>query len=264
MKEVHGEVRRVSERILGLIVSGRYPSGTRLPSEVDLAAELECGRSTIREALQQLAGLGLVRSRRGSGATVQDFRREGTLALLPAYVFAGNFDRPVQTLVRELLHIRTTLASEAVRLAARYAEASALAEPRRLLARARDLDGDPAAHAQNEIEMFRAIVHASGIWPAVWLANSFWGPMTELHGRLAPLMSGPPSDYLERMTELLDAIERRDEGGATALILRYFDRIDSELLGEMERTLGALSAPGPAPALQEDVVSIVSRKVGQK
>ena len=33
--------------------------------------------------------------------------------------------------------------------------------------------------------MFRALVCASGIWPAVWLANVFWAPMRDLHGMLA-------------------------------------------------------------------------------
>jgi DNA-binding FadR family transcriptional regulator len=171
MSVATGEVRRVSEQILGRIVSGAYSSGTRLPSEVDLAEELGCGRSTVREALRHLADLGVVRSRRGSGATVLDFRREGTPALLPAYVLAGKFDRPVATLASEMLRIRSLLAGEAVRLAARYA--TSLDEPRRILARAPSLEHDLVAHSVNEVDFFRSIVHASGIWPAVWLANVF-------------------------------------------------------------------------------------------
>lgn len=232
-----GEVQRVSERLLGRIISGRYASGMRLPSEVDLAAELECGRSTIREALRHLTGLGVVRSRRGSGAMVLDFRREGTPALLPAYVLAGQFDVPAGALARELLHIRSMLAVEAVRLAARYAVSAGLVEPRRLLRHARSLARDKLGHALNEIELFRAIVQASGIWPAVWLANVYWAPVRELHGRLAPLLGGPPADYQAAMTAVLDRIEQRDEAAATELIRRFFERVDASLLGQLERTL---------------------------
>src|SRR5271155_1541627 len=102
-----GEVRRVANEILGRIVAGAYPAGLRIPAENDLAAELSCGRSTVREALRHLTGFGVVKSRRGSGAMVLDFRREGTPALLPWYVMAGRFDRPAGVLASELLGVRT-------------------------------------------------------------------------------------------------------------------------------------------------------------
>ncbi len=241
-----GEVRRVADEVLGKIVAGTYPAGLRLPSEIDLARELSCGRSTVREALRHLAGLGVVKSRRGSGAMVLDFRREGSPALLPHYVRAGRFDRPVPVLARELLGVRGLLAGEAVRLAARYGAPSSLAEARRLLARARELEGDRVAHAWNELEIFRALVCASGIWPAVWLANSFWAPMRELHALLAPVIGAVPPDYQAEMTRLLELIEAKDEEGASRHLRAWLDRVDRELLSQLEQVLGA--APGPAPS----------------
>src|SRR5687768_82169 len=118
MAATNGEARRVADELLARIVAGAYPPGLRLPSEVDLAAELSCGRSTVREALAQLAGLGVVRSRRGSGAMVLDFRREGTPALLAPYLRAGRFERGTRPLAVELLRLRALFAAEAVRLAA--------------------------------------------------------------------------------------------------------------------------------------------------
>src|ERR1700761_6330916 len=116
-----GEVKRVVEALVARIVSGAYPAGLRLPAEADLASDFACGRSTIREALQHLGALGVVISRRGSGAMVKDFRREGTPALLPAYLASGQIDKPPLTVARELLHLRSLLAVEAVRLAAAHA-----------------------------------------------------------------------------------------------------------------------------------------------
>jgi DNA-binding GntR family transcriptional regulator len=43
------------------------PPGTRLPSERDLAAELEISRSTLRQALTALVQSGLLLSLRGRG-----------------------------------------------------------------------------------------------------------------------------------------------------------------------------------------------------
>ena len=243
------EVRRVAHEILGRIVAGAYPAGLRLPAENDLAVELSCGRSTVREALRHLAGLGVVKSRRGSGALVLDFRHEGTPALLPWYVLAGRFDRPVGVLARELLGMRTLLAAQAVRLAARYAEPQAIAEARAVLARAPELAGDPVAHGSNDLDLFRALVVGSGIWPAVWLANVFWPPMHELHDQLVGAVTRVPADYQAQMTRLLDLIEARDDVGAEAHVVAWFARVDEGLARELEQILGfAESTPSRPPS----------------
>jgi DNA-binding FadR family transcriptional regulator len=243
-----GEVRRVAESVLGRIVSGSYPSGLRLPAEVEIAREQSCGRSTVREALRYLTDLGVIRSRRGSGAQVLDFRREGTPALIPSYLLAGRFDQPIPILAKELLRTRALLAGEAARLAALYAPAGSLAEARRILARAPELERDPVAHQWNELELFRAIVCSSGIWPAVWLANVFWAPMRDIQAGLAPAVGRVPPGYQAAMERLLELIEARDAEAATQHVRAWFDRIDAELLGELGRVFGAVeSAPGKAP-----------------
>lgn len=256
-----GEVKRVADLVLSRIVGGVYASGMRLPSELDLATDLSCGRSTVREALRHLAGLGIVQSRRGSGAMVLDFRREGTPPLLPAYVLAGRFDRPLPILARELLHMRSMLACEAVRLAALYAEPVALDEARRILARAAALEGDPAAHVLTELELFRSLVHASGIWPAVWLANVFWAPLRELHATLAPILGGPTPDYQRHTARLLELIEKRDADGAVRHLRRWLDGVDAHLQEGFERALDSASPPVSAARLSSRAkVAARSRK----
>jgi DNA-binding FadR family transcriptional regulator len=250
------EVRRVAGEILGRIVSGAYPAGLRLPAENDLAASLDCGRSTVREALSQLAGLGVVKSRRGSGALVLDFRREGMPGLLPWYVLAGRFDRPVGVLARELLGMRTLLAAQAVRLAARYAEPSALAEAKAILARAPSLAKDPAAHGRNDLDFFRALVTSGGIWPAVWLANTFWAPMRELHEQLAGVVGPVPRDYQEHMTRLVELIEKRAAAKAEAHVVAWFSRVDEGLVPQLEQLLGFVAGAPVAPVAKRKTTSV--------
>src|SRR5215471_17421673 len=48
------------------------PPGTRVPSERELTAELGVGRSTVREALNGLALLGVVEIRHGQGVFVAE------------------------------------------------------------------------------------------------------------------------------------------------------------------------------------------------
>jgi DNA-binding GntR family transcriptional regulator len=58
-------------RILkGEIVSGKFPVGSNLPTEARLCRRFKVSRHTVREALRQLRGAGLIVSRRGAGSTV--------------------------------------------------------------------------------------------------------------------------------------------------------------------------------------------------
>ena len=50
------------------IVSGEIVAGDKLPSEAALVAEFGASRTVVREAMQRLQSLGLVRTRRGSGS----------------------------------------------------------------------------------------------------------------------------------------------------------------------------------------------------
>ena len=232
-----GEVQRVADVLVGRILSGSYPAGLRLPAESALATELSCGRSTIREALRYLADLGLVRSRRGSGALVLDFRREGTPALLSAYVRAGAMGSSPVALATEMLRLRTLMACEAARLAARYATPDKLDAARKRLADAPGLENDPAAHALNELELYRELVVASGIWPAAWMLNSFWGPLRDLNTLFAPAMGPVKPAFQQTVTRVLERIEAGDEDGCVEIIRAWFGNVDAELVQIIERTL---------------------------
>jgi len=243
-----GEVERVAAWLLERIVSGRFPAGLRLPSEVELAEQLACGRSTIREALGRLAASGVVASRRGSGALVLDWRERGSLALLPAYLASGLAPSEAPRLLVELLSMRRLLAREAVRLAATYAEPATLASVHTALEgleAAIDAD-EPRARTLAELELFRAFVVASGVWPAVWLANGFFDPLREASAMFAPLAGAPPSDQRETMRKLAALVEARRAADAEALVERSVAKVDRELGRTLAAALGA-EHPAPAP-----------------
>src|SRR5688500_20072786 len=62
--------RQIAEQLRGLIRSGEYPVGARLPPERDLALQLKVSRPSVREALIALEVEGLVEVRMGSGIYV--------------------------------------------------------------------------------------------------------------------------------------------------------------------------------------------------
>lgn len=70
------QVRRepLAEQAAGLLLarirSGEWELGGKLPGETTLAPQLGVGRSTVREAIRQLTGRGVLASRQGAGVFV--------------------------------------------------------------------------------------------------------------------------------------------------------------------------------------------------
>jgi DNA-binding FadR family transcriptional regulator len=58
---------RIYRSLLHAIVSGRFPEGSRLPSESELAATYAVSRPVVRQALEKIREEGLIESLRGSG-----------------------------------------------------------------------------------------------------------------------------------------------------------------------------------------------------
>lgn len=62
----------VKEYIVKLIISGKYPAHTQLPTEYQLMDELNVGRATVRAALAQLENEGTIYKRQGVGTFVSE------------------------------------------------------------------------------------------------------------------------------------------------------------------------------------------------
>ncbi len=61
----------LAERLSREIASGAFPAGSRLPSEVEFARQLDVSRSTLREAFSLLEREGLIVRRQRAGTIVQ-------------------------------------------------------------------------------------------------------------------------------------------------------------------------------------------------
>jgi len=70
---------QVYDVILTEIVKGRYPEGSKLPTETVLAGEFSVSRPVVREALARLRDDGLIQPRQGAGSFV--IKRPGSALL---------------------------------------------------------------------------------------------------------------------------------------------------------------------------------------
>ena len=109
------------ERFEELILSGQLKIGQKLPSERELALRLGVSRPVVHKGLVDLEAKGLVTLMPRVGAVVNDYRREGSLALLNSLVTyqKGRLGPDLQT---SLLDVRRLFEVETARLAARHRE----------------------------------------------------------------------------------------------------------------------------------------------
>ena len=102
--------RQIAEQIRGLITSGEYLVGARLPPERDLARQLRVSRPSVREALIALEVEGLVEVRVGSGIYVHAAAGKSASHAANGGHHAGPFD---------LIRARRAIEGECAALAAK-------------------------------------------------------------------------------------------------------------------------------------------------
>ena len=112
--QAEGAVEQIVRRLGEAIGAGVLAPGERLPSEVELAAQLGVAPMTLRQALQILRAAGFVETRRGR--TGGSFVRDDP----PAALVAGG-ELPTRSELRELTDWRRAISGEAASLAAERA-----------------------------------------------------------------------------------------------------------------------------------------------
>src|SRR5215813_11504844 len=93
----------VAEQLRDAILDGRFATGTKLPPERELALEFGVNRTSVREAIKVLEGLGLVVVRQGDGATVRPLAEASLEVLGPMIFHGGRVDQPLVADMNEVL-----------------------------------------------------------------------------------------------------------------------------------------------------------------
>jgi GntR family transcriptional regulator, transcriptional repressor for pyruvate dehydrogenase complex len=104
---------KIVTQILGMVKSGELKPGDRLPTERDLALQLQVSRTAIREALRSMELMGIIDSRVGGGTFIKEMTLDSLMDPF-AGVLAQN-DR----MIIELIEVRMLLEVEIAKLAAR-------------------------------------------------------------------------------------------------------------------------------------------------
>jgi GntR family transcriptional regulator, transcriptional repressor for pyruvate dehydrogenase complex len=203
----------VAQQILEAIRD--LPAGTRLPPERELTKQLGVGRSTVREALNGLAMMGVVEIRHGQGVFVTD---------RPA--IAGDAERslPPKEVTDELLEARRIVEVELARLAAERRTEADLAKMQDLLDTHReDLAGGRGPIMQaSQFHLLVADAAKNQILADV--VRPFFRLMLERGPQLYETTEGYAQWELEQHQRICDAIR---SGDAEAARLRMLEHVTS-------------------------------------
>ena len=161
------------ERFESLILSGQLKIGQPLPSERELALRLGVSRPVVHKGLVDLEVKGLVTLTPRVGAMVNDYRREGSLALLNSLVSyqKGRLEPDLQT---SLLNMRQLFEVETARLAALHREDEHLKAMQEVVAEEMQRPlGDVAGITALDFRFHHLLALASGNLIYPMLINSF-------------------------------------------------------------------------------------------
>jgi GntR family transcriptional regulator, transcriptional repressor for pyruvate dehydrogenase complex len=210
------------------ILKGELSPGDRLPPERELASRFGTNRNTLREAIRALEAQGLVRARQGDGVRVLDFRETGAFDLLPQMVRLADPEQR-QALFGDLLRVRRTVSGEAVVMAAERRNADQVARLRELIAEQRGHDGDLLSLVTTDVLIYRALVETSASLVATLMFNTMERVVHEFVVSFPQIIWFAP-DYLDRMSEVVDAIEDGDADRARTVFGNHLRNSDKELL----------------------------------
>ncbi|MDD5658475.1 MAG: FadR/GntR family transcriptional regulator [Actinomycetota bacterium] len=108
---------RFVKKIEDLIISGEFSIGEKLPPERKIAAKMGISRTIVHSGIIELAAKGLVTIQPRRGTVINDFRIEGTLAILNSLVNYNEGEINTE-LLNSIISTRYMLELENARLAA--------------------------------------------------------------------------------------------------------------------------------------------------
>ncbi|TCT24982.1 DNA-binding FadR family transcriptional regulator [Melghiribacillus thermohalophilus] len=103
--------QEVLQKIRTYIDEYNLTPGDKLPSERELAEQLNAGRSSVREALRAIELLGLIETRQGEGTFLRSYRPYHAVEILSTFILSDSRTR------EELFQVKQLLEKEGIRLA---------------------------------------------------------------------------------------------------------------------------------------------------
>lgn len=220
-------VEQVALQMEGMIESGKWEVGRRIPAEPELMAELHVSRNTLREAIRALVHAGLLQTKQGDGTYVRSSSVLGVVLK----------KRIVRSDMLQTLEVRYALEREGAHLAALRRTGEEAQELLLQLERCEDAArlGDHDRFVTEDLRLHQQIISASHNEILVELYQHIAEALQDSITSITRYEAGPV--FLETHRQLVEAITAQDAEQAIAAVHRY--------ITESQRVIAAQGAVQP-------------------
>ena len=226
---------RVAAALTDEIRSGRWPVGSKLPTEVALVQELGVSRTVVREAISRLRTAGLVEPRQGSGVFVL---KPGAAPLDLSVDESSGHHSAIKAQVLQIVEVRRAVEAEAAGLAAERAteaEIGAVRDALRAIDEAAAAGGDGV---DEDLAFHRAIADASGN-PVLAETVRYLGEVMRTGIRFTRANEARRDDFIQQVRDehaaIVAALAARDTARASAAARAHLMGADRRLQDADER-----------------------------
>ena len=203
------------------ICSGEWTVGSKIPSENQLTERLGVSRASVRVAIQQLIGVGVLESVHGKGTFLRDDRVETLLTGASQITPADCAD------IRAVLEFRRILEPQAAALAAQNATKKQLKELHELTDRLPTLRGQPHEFVRCDMAFHEALCRASGNHLLVKSLHEVFEQTVRNHEQLTVRFGEQDALFFHPL--ILNAVEVHNTNLARSLmeahILQNYDKV---------------------------------------
>ena len=198
-----------------LIIDREWKSGDKLPSEVELCKLFGVSRVTVRNALQRLAALDLIKTRPGDGAYIKMVDDTASFnRLVPIAYFEENIDI--------ILEFRREIESGTCAIAVEKADENDIKELRTLLKQMEGLQDDLEQLAIADLDFHYKIAQISRN-PLIIKTYEIIADIYNSHMKhMVKKMGGEYGMYYHK--KIVDAIEARDAEKARDYMREHIDK----------------------------------------
>lgn len=213
----------VAEQISDLIDAGKFPPGTRLPGERELAEQFDVSRVTIREAEIALQAIGRIQIKTGKGVYVCEKQPRDASNLPDISAF-------------ELTEARSLFEAEAAGLAATAISDENLNKLNDLIAKM--ASGDEEVSLAADREFHSIIAQASGNRVLAHTIETLWRMREELPAVKLSYETVCDEDGEARAQEhldIFDALKARNPAAARNAMREHFLRLIASMLDATEQ-----------------------------
>ena len=212
----------IVHRLISFILDEGLKAGDRLPSERDLMARLAVGRSSLREAIKVLSGVGVIRVVRGGmfvgGGETSILTKPFAWALLLG-----------ERSTREVVEARRAVESELAGLAAERATAETLVAIEEHLAGLGQSIHDPERFSFHDRELHLAIARAADNRVLAHILETLRHIVGAWIEKSIAANRGKPRSYEEHVP-IYEAIRDRDPARARAAMTAHLNAAAMRLL----------------------------------